>query len=878
MNTKFDFRSTRLGYLTVLALIFSLALSSMSVLGQYNEGSEALAEWSPPLRSASMLSAELEFPDGLVGISSANDKLYIIDPVTGAATIWVETNGNASFTGLSFLGGVLYGSDLRGYPGDPDPDLYDMGSIDPSGAITFLSTQNGSEDWHGLASGEAAGILWSIDLDNGDQLVEQFPDGTVNVVGPTGIEGRGMAYDDGNGILYALGPGSSDQSLYTVNTETGETELIGPTGVTSWFVGLAYDECNSTLYMVATSDVGALNPSTLYTVDTATGVATEIGPTGFVDVDGLAWKGECVALEKELTSGPDRDSNGEIDLVVPINVEVPTSYDFTITWSGEPVVIHDNVPAEWDVIAVEYDYSGLPIDCGEDTVFYGSYGEVDLTRGGKSGKNCNSDTGLWWIPEDTGFDYADFSSIDGLTLNEDAVQATDVLRLTPAASSQRGSVFTTTPVLLGDGGFNTYFSFQITDSGNGGADGIAFLVQAVGPMAIGGFGGNMGYSDIGNSLAVEFDTWFNGPVLGDPDANHVGTALDGVVGSGATVPAGAPALDSGAVFHAWVDYDGVEDMLEVRLSNSDVRPLAPTLTRADVDLEAILGGTSAYIGFTAATGAADGNHDILAWRFNVNDDTLNVDTLARCHENRRNTFCRPTSCGALYLNLGAIAYEVDEFGNVMLDSEGEPIVIAGPTNPICLAAVDDIDESGDFTWDGSGDEDEDGFTDLEEACFWLNDPCVFNDDEDDDGIPDTNDNCVDMPNPDQADGDEDGVGDACDNCPDVPNADQLDTDGDGIGDACDCPCFAGIEEDTPYEEYGLGSAAPCPPGSTADTQYGLSFDYEFASFTVTLSESGDCDGNIIYACDGGPAGYYDLEREQYAVCQQGPGWEASLPD
>lgn len=59
------------------------------------------------------------------------------------------------------------------------------------------------------------------------------------------------------------------------------------------------------------------------------------------------------------------------------------------------------------------------------------------------------------------------------------------------------------------------------------------------------------------------------------------------------------------------------------------------------------------------------------------------------------------------------------------------------------------------------------------------------DDIDDDGVPDTNDNCVNAPNPDQADGDGDGVGDVCDNCPITSNADQLDGDADGAGDVCD---------------------------------------------------------------------------------------------
>ena len=141
-----------------------------------------------------------------------------------------------------------------------------------------------------------------------------------------------------------------------------------------------------------------------------------------------------------------------------------------------------------------------------------------------------------------------------------------------------------------------------------------------------------------------------------------------------------------------------------------------------------------------------------------------VDVEARCHDNPRNQKCRPTSCGALYLNDGAAAYELDE--------DGEPIYPPlAVSNALCLAAVEDVNEDGEIDYTGNGDEDGDGFSDYDEACFWGNDPCVFTPDSDEDGIPDPNDNCPDTPNPGQEDTDGDGLGDACDPCPNDPDQD-----------------------------------------------------------------------------------------------------------
>lgn len=73
------------------------------------------------------------------------------------------------------------------------------------------------------------------------------------------------------------------------------------------------------------------------------------------------------------------------------------------------------------------------------------------------------------------------------------------------------------------------------------------------------------------------------------------------------------------------------------------------------------------------------------------------------------------------------------------------------------------------------------------SAFWMQITTEIPEipDEDEDGIEDDDDNCISVPNADQANSDGDSLGDACDNCPTVTNEAQTDSDGDGAGDVCE---------------------------------------------------------------------------------------------
>lgn len=226
--------------------------------------------------------------------------------------------------------------------------------------------------------------------------------------------------------------------------------------------------------------------------------------------------------------------------------------------------------------------------------------------------------------------YTDFADVSGLQLNDRAATignaVTDdagrkVLRLTDDYA-QKGSAFLKTAVSLADNvSFSTYFQFRMTQ-GDGfyesgefpvkGADGIVFVMNTANNTT-GTAGEGMGYRGFWFGAGVEFDTFNNGAPV-DADGNHVGIDLDGSVQSVVAKKITEGLFNNGQVWSAWVDYDGVADVLAVRVAQgaSALRPTdAAISTTVDLDAKAL--GDDVYFGFTSATGSLRNNHDILRW-------------------------------------------------------------------------------------------------------------------------------------------------------------------------------------------------------------------------------------------------------------------------
>jgi len=219
-------------------------------------------------------------------------------------------------------------------------------------------------------------------------------------------------------------------------------------------------------------------------------------------------------------------------------------------------------------------------------------------------------------------DYAGgFANTSGLTANGSASFAGGVAQLTPAQNSLTGSFFANDPVDVT--AFHTSFTFHLLPGSTLTADGMTFVLQNVGPYAIGSSsqGGFLGYAGIYPSVAIKFDLYDNageGP-------NSTGLFVGGTAPWGfGSVNLNGTGIDlhSGHDFRADVSYGGGTMLVTI----TDTATNASATQSYAIDLPANLGGNTAYVGFTGATGGRNARQEVLTWTFDgqapQSDNTL----------------------------------------------------------------------------------------------------------------------------------------------------------------------------------------------------------------------------------------------------------------
>eukprot|EP00245_Coleochaete_scutata_P013197 TRINITY_DN52_c0_g1_i2.p1 TRINITY_DN52_c0_g1~~TRINITY_DN52_c0_g1_i2.p1 ORF type:complete len:302 (-),score=36.82 TRINITY_DN52_c0_g1_i2:491-1396(-) len=176
------------------------------------------------------------------------------------------------------------------------------------------------------------------------------------------------------------------------------------------------------------------------------------------------------------------------------------------------------------------------------------------------------------------------------------------------------------------GVFGTSFMYQFSKFSPKKRPGEGFTFILTGsPTAKGGKGANLGYGDSGNdqSVAIEFDTFFNPEFDPINDNNHIGfDALDSIRSVVTTANNEEPLMDlvnGGWPVYVWIQFwpqgKYLTFKIQVFISTKPTRPTRSVL-EADADLGKILSKVTQselYVGFTAAS--EDATIDIGDWAF-----------------------------------------------------------------------------------------------------------------------------------------------------------------------------------------------------------------------------------------------------------------------
>ncbi len=199
----------------------------------------------------------------------------------------------------------------------------------------------------------------------------------------------------------------------------------------------------------------------------------------------------------------------------------------------------------------------------------------------------------------------------GWTQNGSGSISGNVLTLITGAG-QDGSTFFDSKVPTG--AFTASFVYTAVGTNGAMADGTTFVLQnsSSGANALGSGGGSVGYQGIGSSVAVGF-------VLYDANGGAKGTSFSS--GGSFTEPTGNDPNTgpinfgsiSGDPIQVVLSYDGSSTLVESMTDENTLGTFSVSYTGENI--ASLTGGTSAYLGFTGASGAVGSTQTISNFTF-----------------------------------------------------------------------------------------------------------------------------------------------------------------------------------------------------------------------------------------------------------------------
>ncbi|KAK8561758.1 hypothetical protein V6N12_048818 [Hibiscus sabdariffa] len=218
-----------------------------------------------------------------------------------------------------------------------------------------------------------------------------------------------------------------------------------------------------------------------------------------------------------------------------------------------------------------------------------------------------------------------------------------ILRLTNDTSRLQGHAFHSSPFRFKNSpngqafSFSTSFVFvSVPEYLKLGGHGLAFTIATSKDLKAlpSQYLGILNASDNGNFtnhlVAVEFDT-VQDFEFQDINDNHIGIDLNSLTSNASATAAfftdgGSKqnlTLKSGKPIQAWIDYDSVENVINVTVAPNSTRPRLPILSFR-VDLSPFV-EEFMYVGFSASTGLLASSHYILGWSFKINGQPQALD-------------------------------------------------------------------------------------------------------------------------------------------------------------------------------------------------------------------------------------------------------------